>query len=78
MKLAVIFIGTNQYLNFLPTWYESCEKYLAKNTKKTYFVFTDGELSGLPDNIIPYYQEHLSWFTSLCIDGRLFCGQRIS
>ena len=61
MKLAVIFIGTNQYLNFLPTWYESCEKYLAKNTKKTYFVFTDGELSGLPDNIIPYHQEHLSW-----------------
>tara|TARA_S200002703_G_scaffold159605_1_gene173699 strand:+ start:544 stop:1260 length:717 start_codon:yes stop_codon:yes gene_type:complete len=61
MKLAVIFIGTNKYLNFLPTWYESCEKYLVPNTDKTYFVFTDGEMEGLPDNIHPFSQEHLSW-----------------
>jgi len=59
--LAVIFIGTNKYLNFLPTWYESCEKYLAPGHKKQYFVFTDGELEGLPDNITPYHQEHLPW-----------------
>ena len=61
MKLAVIFIGTGKYLNFLPTWYESCEKYLAPNTDKTYFAFTDGELEGLPDNIHPFNQEHLPW-----------------
>ncbi len=61
MKLAVIFIGTGKYLNFLPTWYESCEKYLAPNTDKTYFAFTDGELEGLPDNIHPFSQEHLPW-----------------
>jgi len=59
--LAVVFIGTNKYLNFLPTWHESCEKYLAPGHKKQYFVFTDGELEGIPDNITPYYQEHLSW-----------------
>ena len=61
MKLAVIFIGTGDYINFLPTWYESCEKYLVQKTKKQYFVFTDGELNGTPDNVIPYYQEHLPW-----------------
>lgn len=61
MNLSVIFIGTGKYLNFLPTWYESCEKYLVPNIKKQYYVFTDGELSDPSENIIPYYQEHLIW-----------------
>lgn len=61
MKLAVVFIGTNRYLNFLPTWHEACEQYLVPSTEKKYFVFTDGELEGIPDNIIPYHQEHLPW-----------------
>lgn len=61
MKLAVLFIGTNKYANFLPSWYESCEKYLVPKVEKKYFVFTDGELQGTPDNIVPYYQEHLPW-----------------
>lgn len=61
MKLAVVFIGTGRYLDFLPKWYESCEKYLVPNIEKEYYVFTDGELSNPPDNMIPYYQEHLSW-----------------
>lgn len=60
-NLAVIFIGTNKYLNFLPTWYESCEEYLVPGHKKQYFIFTDGELEDLPDNITSYYQEHLPW-----------------
>jgi hypothetical protein len=61
MNLSVIFIGTGKYLNFLPTWHESCEKYLVPNIKKQYYVFTDGDLNDPPENIIPYYQEHLSW-----------------
>jgi hypothetical protein len=61
MKLSIIFIGTNQYLNFLPEWYNSCEKYLLPNIEKQYYVFTDGELSDIPSNINVYYQEHLSW-----------------
>ena len=60
-KLAVAFIGTNKYLDFLPSWHESCEKYLAPGCEKRYLVFTDGELEGVPDNITPYYQEHLPW-----------------
>ena len=45
MKLAVVFIGTGDYINFLPSYYEACEEYLVPNTEKTYFVFTDGDLS---------------------------------
>jgi hypothetical protein len=61
MKLAVIFVGTGEYLNFLPSWYDACERYLIPNEEKQYFIFTDGELQEVPDNIILYHQEHLSW-----------------
>jgi hypothetical protein len=61
MKLAVIFIGTGKYINFLPKWHQSCEDMLVPNVEKTYFVFTDGQLEGVPDNIIAYHQEHLHW-----------------
>ena len=67
MKLAVIFIDTGKYLDFLPAYYEACEEFLVPNTEKTYFVFTDGRLpmTGTPDNLIPYRQEHLLGHTSL-------------
>ena len=61
MNLAVIFIGTNKYLNFLPTWYRSCEEHLLPKIEKKYFVFTDGELENPTKNIIVQYQEHLPW-----------------
>ena len=61
MKVAIIFIGTNKYLDFLPTYYESIEKYFLPNSEKTIFAFTDGELDDTPDNIKVYHQEHLEW-----------------
>jgi hypothetical protein len=61
VNLAVIFIGTGKYINFLPSWYESCEKNLVPNTEKEYFVFTDGVLEGAPDNVNHITQEHLPW-----------------
>ena len=61
MKVAIIFIGTNKYLDFLPTYYENIEKYFLPNSEKTIFAFTDGELDDKPDNIKVYQQEHLDW-----------------
>ena len=61
MKVAIIFIGTNKYLDFLPTYYENIEKYFLPNSEKTIFAFTDGELDDVPDNIKVYHQEHLEW-----------------
>ena len=59
MKVAVTFWGTQSYLNYLPEWYDRNEKYFLKDIEKRYFVFTDGELEGTPDNIttikIPHY-----------------------
>lgn len=58
---AVIFIGTDKYLNFLPRWYQNCEEYFLPDVKKQYFVFTDGQLDDVPENISVYKQEHLPW-----------------
>ncbi len=61
MKVAIVFIGTNNYINFLPKYYENIEKYFLPNAQKTFLVFTDGKLEDPPENIISYYQEHLEW-----------------
>ena len=45
-NLAVVFIGTDKYLKFLPSWYQTCEEKLVPNIPKQYFVFTDGQLEG--------------------------------
>ena len=59
MKLAVTFWGTQTYLDFLPQWYGRLEKYFLPGVEKHYFVFTDGELEGTPENVvkmdIPHY-----------------------
>lgn len=61
MNVAICFIGTGNYLNFLPNYYENIKKYFLPDCQKTFLVFTDGELNDLPKDIIPYYQEHLEW-----------------
>ena len=43
MKVAITFIGTNKYLDFLPQYYENIEKYFLPNTEKVILAFTDGE-----------------------------------
>lgn len=60
MKVAIIFIGTGKYLEFLPTYYEMAEKYLFPSVEKHYYVFTDGDFGeGMPDNVTLFHQEHL-------------------
>ena len=61
MKVAITFIGTNKYLNFLPNYYENIQKYFLPNTEKVILAFTDGELDETPDNLKVYHQEHLDW-----------------
>ena len=61
MKVAITFIGTNKYLDFLPQYYENIEKYFLPNTEKVILAFTDGELGDVPNNLKVYPQEHLEW-----------------
>ena len=62
MKVAISFIGTNRYLDYLPQYYENIEKYFLPNSEKTILAFTDGELNDTPDNVKVYHQEHLHRF----------------
>ena len=65
LSAAIIFIGTNKYLNFFPKYYESCEEFLFPDLRKQYFVFTDGELEGeLPENITYVQIPHKEWLQS--------------
>lgn len=61
MKVAISFIGTNKYLNFLPRYYENIEKYFLPKSEKTILVFTDGELDETPETLKVFSQEHLDW-----------------
>jgi hypothetical protein len=60
MKVAIVFIGTSKYLDFLPQYYEKIHDNFLPNTQKTFLVFTDGE-GNFPDDIKVYHQEHLKW-----------------
>ena len=53
LSAAIIFIGTNKYLDFFPKYYESCEEFLFPDLRKQYYVFTDGGIVGdqIPDHI---------------------------
>ena len=61
MTVAVVFIGTEKYLDFLPSWYERCEENFLPGVDKKYLVFTDGDIPEAPDNAVIYKQEHLEW-----------------
>jgi hypothetical protein len=60
MKVAICFIGTGKYLNFLPNYYENIQEYFLPNSEKTFLVFTDGE-GDFPEDVKVYKQEHLDW-----------------
>lgn len=51
MKIAISFIGTGKYLNFLEDYYETFNERFMPNDEKHFFVFTDGEINDAPDNI---------------------------
>ena len=58
-SVAVIFIGTNKYLNFLPQWYDRVKKHLFPDVAKTIYVYTDGDLGGdIPPDMIVVPTEH--------------------
>jgi hypothetical protein len=64
MKIAVTFWGTQKYIEFLPQWYERLEKYFIPEVEKKYFVFTDGDLEGSPDNVIKMEIPHYGFPTT--------------
>ena len=50
-KIAISFWATGNYLNFFTNWYPSFEDKFLPNAQKHYYVFTDGDIDGCPDNV---------------------------
>jgi hypothetical protein len=66
MKVALSFIGTGKYLDYLPDWYNSIKDYFLPDTEKHIFVFTDGDIDNPPDDVTVMNLEHKEWpFVSL-------------
>jgi hypothetical protein len=61
MKIALSFIGTGKYLNYLPNWYEKVQENFLPGIIKHIFVFTDGDIGECPDNITVIPLEHKEW-----------------
>lgn len=63
-KIAILFIGTNKYIEFFPDFYESVKKYFLTKTSKDFFVFTDMVdyefLKGKKD-VVVVKVEHQKW-----------------
>lgn len=60
MNVGVLIICTGRYNIFFEDLYKSCEDLFLKNHKKTYYVFTDGELIKR-DNVVIFHQDFLGW-----------------
>tara|TARA_B100001250_G_scaffold412655_1_gene444477 strand:+ start:2452 stop:3177 length:726 start_codon:yes stop_codon:yes gene_type:complete len=60
-KILICFIGTGDYLNFLPNYYNKIMENLCPDCEKDLLVLTDGEVNDLPDNIIHVHTDHKEW-----------------
>lgn len=60
MNIGILIVCTGNYSIFFEELYRSCEEFFLVNHKKTYYVFTDGEIE-TKDNVIKIEQNHLGW-----------------
>ncbi len=61
MKVAIIFIGTSKYLDFLPLYWDKVEHNFLPGVEKTIFAFTDGEVPDAPSNVRVVKETHKPW-----------------
>ena len=62
MSTSIIFIGTNRYIDFFPTYYASIKKNLIFDDEIKFHVFTDKiEFCIWPNDVKVYQIEHKHW-----------------
>lgn len=60
MNIGILIICTGNYSVFFNSLYDSCEEFFLKNHKKTYYVFTDGDIYE-KDNIVKINQPYMGF-----------------
>jgi hypothetical protein len=66
MKIGILTIATGKYSIYLPELIESCENLFLSDHEKSYFVYTDSEMTDLPEfkgseKVTRIHQEKLGW-----------------
>jgi histo-blood group ABO system transferase len=62
MKVGLLIIATNKYIQFLQPLIESADNYFLKNQEVTYFVFTNKDINiNSNRNIVKVDVEHKDW-----------------
>lgn len=61
MKVALSFIGTGKYLDYLPNWYNQVQENFLPGIEKHIFVFTDGGIDEVPDGASIHFLDHKGW-----------------
>jgi histo-blood group ABO system transferase len=60
IRIGLCVMATGKYTCFLEKLFESADRYFLPNYKKTYFVFTDGEVPQC-DHLVRIEQKRLGW-----------------
>lgn len=60
MNIDIVFIGTNNYINFFNKFYDSFNNNFCTDSNKTFHVFTDSKIDKTPNTIIHTIQ-HEKW-----------------
>ena len=61
MKIGLLIIATNKYIDFVQPLINSINLYFLKNHNVKIFCFTDDKTKVFQDNVVKIYQEHLNW-----------------
>lgn len=61
MKIGILVIGTKKYKDFFKQLYNSFEKHVLVNHKKTYYYFTDDLNQNVPENVKMFLTPSEPW-----------------
>jgi len=66
MKIGILTIATGRYSMYIPGLVGSCESFFLGDHEKQYFIYTDSEISDLPEfkgseKVTKIHQEKLGW-----------------
>ena len=61
MKICILTIATNKYINFVQELYDNIEEFFLPDHEKTCLLFTDHELEEVSDNVRVHTIDHEPW-----------------
>ncbi|WP_423737532.1 family 6 glucosyltransferase [Chitinophaga caseinilytica] len=73
-RIAILYICTGKYTVFWKDFFKSTEQHFLTGCKVEYFVFTDGDIFPVADNVTIVECDHLGWPAVTLLRYAMFCG----